>query len=81
MVIWAAGTSIDSLGHTIDYQAQVNVYDAMAYTCAGRVVVVGSIGTWKEGTDWPDWYDEAASELFYPMFRGFPYTISDVCGL
>ena len=59
-IVWAAGTSDDALGKTIDYQAQVNVYDAMVEVGIERVLVVSSIGTWKEGTPWPDWYNEAA---------------------
>jgi biliverdin reductase/flavin reductase len=48
----------------IDLGAQMNVYDAMEEVGIRRAMVVGSIGIWKEGTDWPEWYDQAASEFF-----------------
>lgn len=72
VVVWAAGTSEDELAQTIDYGAQVNVYDAMEEAGVRRVMVVGSIGIWKEGTDWPEWYDEAASKssLLHGSRRG-----------
>lgn len=63
MVVWAAGTSDDTMARTIDYGAQVNVYDAMVAVGVRRVMTVGSIGIWKEGTPWPEWYNEHASEF------------------
>lgn len=62
VVVWAAGTSDDTMAAKIDLGAQINVYDAMKEVGVRRAMVVGSIGIWKEGTPWPEWYDEAASE-------------------
>lgn len=59
-VIWAAGTAENRLARTIDYQAQVNIYDAMESTGGGsrRYLAVSSIGVWKKGAEPPAWMDE-----------------------
>lgn len=63
IVIWAAGTGQDDLGRTIDYQAQVNVYDAMVKAGVKRVVTISSMGVWDEKSKGADWFNEDDREL------------------
>jgi nucleoside-diphosphate-sugar epimerase len=57
-VIWAAGTSQDALGRVIDYQAQVNAYDAMVQAGVKRVVAVSSMGVWDKDSKGAAWFSE-----------------------
>lgn len=57
-VVWAAGTGQDDLGRTIDYQAQVNVYDAMVKVGIKRVVTVSSMGVWDKDSKGAEWFNE-----------------------